>query len=258
MPDHSRQAPPLPYRTALVTGASRGIGAAIVEAFTGLGLEVTAVARSRDALNELGGRTGCTPLALDVTDTAALETALRPLEIDVLVANAGIITATGRFHTLGAAAIDAMLDTNIKAVMHTLRILLGGMIERRRGHIFLVTSVAARHPYADIGVYNATKAALAMLAQCLRLELVGTGVRLTELAPGRVQTGIYLDAMGGDPARVQETMYANKRVLTPADIATTILHALTLPPQVDLSIIEITPTDQAFGGLAYAEASEAG
>lgn len=243
-----------PYRTALVTGASRGIGAAVVEALAGAGLDVWALARSKDALATLATRTGCTPLAVDVTDTGALERAIGGLEVDVLVANAGVITATGKFHKLTAAEIDGMLDVNIKAVMHTIRLVLGGMIERRRGHVFIVTSVAARHPYADIGAYNATKAALTMLAQCLRLELVGTGVRLTELAPGRVQTEIYLDAMGGDPARMQESLYANKRVVMPKEVADVVLHTLSLPPHVDLSIVEIVPTDQAFGGLSYAEA----
>lgn len=241
-----------PYRTALVTGASRGIGAATVERLRALGLEVWALARDAAALEALAARTGCRPIVCDVTDTGALAAAVGGLEVDVLVANAGIITAVRRFHELAASDIDRMLGVNVGSAMHTVRLTLGQMIARKRGHVFLLSSVAARHPYADLAVYNASKAAIAMMAQCLRLELVGSGVRVTELAPGRVETGIYLESMGGDPVVVQQKLYADRNAVSPAEVADTIARVLTLPPHVDLSIVEIVPTDQAFGGMSYA------
>jgi len=239
-----------------VTGASRGIGAAIVEALAAEGFEVWAVARSAEALKELARRTGCRALPLDVTDTAALEAALGPLEIDVLVVNAGGVSALKPLHEMGRHELDAMLDLNVKAAFHTVRLALPGMVARRRGHLFLVSSIAAHNPYPAMAVYTASKAAIAMLACNLRLDLVGSGVRVTELAPGRVETDIYLAAMGGDRAAVHERLYRGFRALRPQEVARVVVDALRLPPHVDLARIDLVPTDQAFGGVKLAHLAE--
>lgn len=240
------------YRTALVTGASRGIGAAIVAALRAEGLEVYAVARSVEALAALAAETDCRPLPLDVTDTAALEAAIGALELDVLVVNAGGVSAVKPLHELGRHELDAMLDLNVKAAFHTVRVALPGMVARRRGHLFLVSSISAHHPYPAMAVYTASKAAVSMLAQNLRLDLVGTGIRVTELNPGRVETDIYLDAMGGDRAAVHERLYRGFRSIRPSEVARVVVDALRLPPHVDLARIDLVPTDQAFGGVALA------
>lgn len=240
------------YRTALVTGASRGIGAAVVRALRAEGLEVYAVARSVEALAALAAETGCRPLPLDVTDTAALEAAIGALELDVLVVNAGGVSAVKPLHELGRHELDAMLDLNVKAAFHTVRVALPGMVARRRGHLFLVSSISAHHPYPAMAVYTASKAAVSMLAQNLRLDLVGTGIRVTELNPGRVETDIYLDAMGGDRAAVHERLYRGFRSIRPSEVARVVVDALRLPPHVDLARIDLVPTDQAFGGVALA------
>lgn len=241
-----------PYRTALVTGASRGIGAAIVEALRAEALEVWAVARSAQRLEALASATGCWALPLDVTDTAALEAALGPLAVDVLVVNAGGISAVKPLHEMGRHELDAMLDLNVKAAMHTIRVLLPGMVARRSGHLFITSSISAHHAYPAMAVYTASKAALSMLAQNLRLDLVGTGIRVTELNPGRVETDIYIDAMGGDRAAVHERLYRGFRAIRPSEVARVVVDALRLPPHVDLARIDLVPTDQAFGGVALA------
>jgi NADP-dependent 3-hydroxy acid dehydrogenase YdfG len=242
-----------PYRTALVTGASRGIGAAIVETLVERGIEVLAVARSLDRLRALADRTGCRPLALDLEDRASVAAALGDLEIDVLVNNAGVITATGPFVTMSGPEIERMLDLNLRATMQVTRLLLPGMIARRRGHLFFMSSTAARHAYPDMAVYAATKAGLAAFAACLRLELAGTGVRVTEIAPGRVETDIYLDAMGNDGSVMRRRLYDDRRSLQPAQIGRLVALALDLPPEADVTVLEVTPTDQAFGGYVFAE-----
>jgi NADP-dependent 3-hydroxy acid dehydrogenase YdfG len=241
-----------PFRTALVTGASRGIGAAIVRALRAEGLEVWAVARSAQRLEALAAETGCRALPLDVTDTAALEAAIGPLAIDVAVINAGGVSAVKPLHEMGRHELDSMLDLNVKAAFHTVRVVLPGMVARRFGHLFLVSSIAAHHPYPAMAVYTASKAAVSMLVQNLRLDLVGTGIRVTELAPGRVETDIYLEALGGDRAAVRERLYAGFRSIQPEEVARVLVDALRLPPHVDLSRIDIVPTDQAFGGVALA------
>ncbi len=247
---------PVPYRTALVTGASRGIGAAVVEALVREGLEVWAVARSVEPLKQLAARTGCWALPLDVTDTEALEATLGPLAVDVLVVNAGGIPAIEPLHRMGRHQLDATIDLNVKAAMHTIRVLLPGMVVRRCGHIFVVSSISAHEPYPSMAVYAASKAALAMLVRCLRLDLVGTGIRVTELAPGRVETDIYLEAMGGDREAVRARLYRGFRAIRPEEVARVVVDALRSPPHVDLARIDLLPTDQAFGGVVLAHLGE--
>lgn len=247
----------LAYSTALVTGASRGIGAAIVEALRAEGLAVWAVARSQDALEALARATGCRALPLDLTDTDALERALATLSIDVLVINAGRITALRSFAEASRYDVDAVLDLNLKAAMHTVRVVLPGMIARRRGHIFFVSSIAAHTPYPHLAVYGASKAALSMFAQSLRLDLLGSGIRVSEINPGRVRTDIYLEALG-DRSRVEEQLYRPIRPLEPSEVARVVVAALRLPAHVDLARIDLLPTDQAVGGVALAQSSQGG
>ncbi|MCS6876722.1 MAG: SDR family oxidoreductase [Geminicoccaceae bacterium] len=239
----------LPYRTALVTGASRGIGAAIVRALCAEGLEVHAVARSAEPLRALAQATGCRPLVLDVTDSDALEASLGALAIDLLVVNAGRVTAVKPVHALTRRELDAMVDVNLRAAMHCARLVLPGMIARGFGHLVFVSSIAAHYPYPEMAVYCACKAALSMFAQNLRLDLLGTGIRVTELNPGRVRTDIYLEALG-DPALVEERLYRDFRALEPSDVARVLVDALRLPPHADLARIDLLPTDQAPGGVA--------
>lgn len=245
-------------RTAIVTGASRGIGAEIVRRLRADGVAVHALARPSGALEQICAETGATPLPVDLTDTAALQRALDGLAPDILINNAGIITASGPLHTLDAAAIDGMVAMNVTAVLHTLRILLPGMIERGRGDVVLLGSIAGRYPLPNMTAYGLTKAAIRALVNGLRLDLHGTGLRVTEVAPGRVETDINLDAMGGDRDAMREALFARHQASQPGDIAEAVMAALAMPRRSNVAFIEVVPTRQTVGGGLFAEGYDDG
>ena len=188
------------YRTALVTGASAGIGAAAARALAGAGLAVTAAARRADRLEALARETGATPLPLDLRDTDALYAALEPLEVDVLVANAGLGRGMDDFLAAGRGDIDLTVETNVTAFLHTLRAVLPGMRARGRGHVVAIGSVAGIYPIRS-PIYGASKGAVRLASQNLRLDLAGSGVRVTEICPGRVVTEFLAGAAGEEEAR---------------------------------------------------------
>lgn len=233
------------YRTAVVTGASAGIGAAVVRALRQRNIEVYATARRADRLDSLAKETGCKPLALDVTDTDAVYRALEPLEVDILVNNAGL----GRVvdvHKARASDIDMTIDTNVSGALHTVSAVTRGMAARKRGHVVNIGSVAGLYPIRS-AIYGASKAAIHLMNQNLRLELAGTGVRVTEICPGRTTTE-FADVAFDDPEEGKAFM-SGFRLLDPEDIADAVLYALDTPWHVNISMIEVTPTEQAPGGI---------
>lgn len=240
------------YRTALVTGASRGVGAEVVRSLVAEGLEVWALARPSDALDALCAETGCHAVAADLTDDRRVAEALVDLDIDVLVNNAGAISAVKPFVDLSQPETDAMLSLNLRAPLRVTSTLLPGMIERRRGHIFAITSLFGPYAGPNVAVYCATKAALRSFCACLRMDLAGTGIRVTEIAPGRTETGIYLDAFGGNQEALNEKLFTGFRTLQPQDVAAALVAALKLPERADINILELSPTDQAAGGMVFA------
>lgn len=242
----------LPYRTSLVTGASRGIGAALTRRLVGLGLRVYAVGRSRDALVKLATESGALPIVADVRDCDAIVAALGSAAVDVLINNAGAIPAVKPLQDLSPADIDAMIDVNLRAPVQLMRALLPGMIERRRGHIFNMGSVAAHHVFAGTAPYAGAKAGLSAVGRVMRYDLAGSGVRFTELSLGRVATDIYLAAFGDDRERLSSSLYDEVRPIRPEDVAEAVATVLGLPDHVDVSFMELMPTDQATGGYVYA------
>ncbi len=243
------------YKTALVTGASRGIGAAMVRDLRRRGYEVTAAARDAEALSHLARETGCRPLPLDITDGAAVEAALAGLDIDVLVNNAGIVTAVKPFIQCSMADVDRQIAVNLRGLLAVTHALLPGMVARGRGHLFMLTSLIALHPFPNATIYAATKAGVHAFAQGLRLELAGSGVRVSEIAPGRVDTGIYLEAFSGDGDALRDKLFSPFRTLKPDNVSAALLAALALPLHVDANLIELSPSDQAVGGSVFAERS---
>lgn len=239
----------LGYRTALVTGASSGIGAATVEALTAAGLTVHAVARRADRLQELAERTGCIPHAVDVTDRAACAAAFADLELDILVNNAGA-SFRAPLQDYPPDEIDRILDLNLRAVMQLTRLFLPGMLARDRGHVVVVGSMAGHYPMAGSALYSAAKAAVSHAFDVLRLDTLGSRVRWTEVAPGRVATEAFLNSMGDTP---EAKAFLAKETLVPGDLAATICFALQAPSNVNISRVEIYPVKQASGGFVYAD-----
>jgi NADP-dependent 3-hydroxy acid dehydrogenase YdfG len=242
-----------PYRTALVTGASRGIGAAIARRLRALGLAVHAAGRDAVRLDALCGETGCIALVADVTDTAAVLRLVQDIAIDVLVNNAGAVPAVAPLHRQSATDVDVAIDVNLRAPLHLMRALLPGMVARGRGHVVNIGSTAGAAVFAGMGPYAAAKAGLSMAGRVARYDLAGSGVRLTEIVPGRVQTEVYRDAYGGDTERLHASLYARHRAVQPEDVAEAVAMALCLPERADVSVLELVPTDQAAGGHAYPE-----
>ena len=235
--------------TVLVTGASSGIGRAIVEGLANDRYKVHASARRTDRLAELAEATGCIPHTMDVRDVDAVQKLGKELEIDVVVNNAGLGLAMGSFAEASANDIDQTLDTNVSGALHVTRAFLPGMIARGRGHIVNVGSMAGLYPL-PAALYGASKAALSFFSSNLRLELHGTGVKVTEICPGRVATEFY-DREAHDPEGRAATLKSGVEELTPADIAAAILYAIEVPWRVNINRIELQPTEQTYGGSQF-------
>lgn len=237
---------PAGYRRALVTGATSGIGKAVVLALRDAGLEVIAAGRSPEALAGLAGEAGVWVVEADVRQPEAFDTILAQYPVDLLVNNAGVLTTRSPFQEIEPAEIDTMLDINLKAPLHLARRVLPGMLERGVGHLFFIGSSAGRAAHPGAAVYGASKAGISLFCDALRCDLLGSGVRVTEIVPGRVQTQLYKTAMGLEAA--SEQLYDGYECIMPEDIATLLLAALSLPQHVDVSRLEVFPTAQAVGG----------
>ena len=239
--------------TALVTGASRGIGEGVVRALRHRGAEVHALALDDDDLRRIADETGAIPHGLDIRDTSALEAALGDTAFDVVVNNAGVLPQLSPFEQTTATTIDLLVDVNLRAALHVTRIVLPGMVARDAGHLFYLGSIAGKHPTPNTAVYGATKAALPAFAEGLRQDLLGSNIRVTVLMPGRVETRLYDEIFDGHEA-ASRALYEGFEAVQPSDVATVICAALDLPPRVDLTTIEVLPTKQVFGGSAIAGA----
>ncbi len=238
------------YQTALVTGASSGIGAATVRALAAKGLSVHALARREDRLKALADETGCEIVVLDLRDRDAIHERLAGLDVDILIGNAGSGRGIDGLFNASPDDIDITIETNLKAMLHVLRTILPGMIERRRGHVVNVGSVAGLYPINST-IYGASKGGVHALSQNLRLELQGSGVRVTEICPGRVATEIF-DRSIDDPEKLEKVKDTGIQELEAGDVADAIVFALDAPWRVNVSTIEIVPTEQAYGGMAFA------
>ena len=239
------------YKSALVTGASTGIGAVVVERLAKQGLDVHAVARNADRLDDLARRTGCTPHATDITDTAALTDLVRGIEggVDVLVNNAGV-SRSGNILTADEFAIDEQVAVNVQAVLHLVRLVMPGMVERDLGHIVNISSIAAVYNFGGNTIYHATKAAVHTLSRQLRVDGYGRRIRVTEVCPGRVETEIF-GRLLGDMEEAQRLYYDGYESLKPEDIADAIEYAIGSPRHVNIGHLEIMPTFQVPGGLNF-------
>jgi NADP-dependent 3-hydroxy acid dehydrogenase YdfG len=243
------------YKTALVTGASSGIGAGVVERLTREGLAVHAVGRRRDRIEALAARTGCIPHVADVRDTAAMEAIAAPLAVDVLVNNAGV-NRDGTITNATAEDLDDIVDVDLAAVLQTTRMVLSGMIARDRGHIVNIGSIAGLHSFPGHAAYHAVKAGVHAFSQNLRIDLHGKRIRVTEVCPGRTATEIFGKTIG-DAAEAQKRFLDGFATLQVNDIVEAIAFAIAAPWHVNISLMEIWPTYQVSGGLHFARPDEA-
>ncbi|MEN9202400.1 MAG: SDR family oxidoreductase [Thermostichus sp. DG_1_6_bins_120] len=245
----------------LITGASSGIGAACATLFARSGARLILVARRQERLKELALNLeqayGNQPylLTLDVRDGEAVRRVLEALPpewaaIDILINNAGLSRGLNQLHTGVVQDWEEMIDTNLKGLLYVTRAVLPGMVERGRGHVVNVGSIAGRQTYPGGNVYCATKAAVRALSEGLKLDLLGTPIRVTEIQPGIVETEFSEVRFRGDSARAA-AVYQGLTPLTAMDVAEVVLFATSRPPHVNISEILLVPTDQASTTLVH-------
>jgi NADP-dependent 3-hydroxy acid dehydrogenase YdfG len=231
-------------RTAVITGASSGIGAATARALAGDGFEVVLGARRLERLRALAEELGGRALRLDVADPASVGefTAALP-GCDVLVNNAGGALGLGPVAEADEAQWRQMYETNVLGTMRMTRALLPALIASGNGHIVGVTSIAAFETYRGGAGYTAAKHAQRALMKTLRLELLGEPVAVTEVLPGMVETEFSLVRLGDE--RAAEDVYRGMTPLKAADVAECIRWAIARPPHVNVDEIVVRPRDQA-------------
>lgn len=224
----------------LVTGATSGIGRAIAVALHKAGYAVTATGRNQKALDGLAADApGIRTLCLDLSDRSSLVEALADLRVDILINNAGVMPKPGAFDVMDFEEVEQTVDVNLKAVLWLTRLVLPQMRAAGSGHLIFTGSSAAHAPGANFAVYAASKAAIAAFAMSVRAEVAADGIRVTELVPGRVETGLYSGILS---AEVQQAMYENGASLQPEDVAEAVLAVLRLPPRADVTRLDIMPT----------------
>jgi NADP-dependent 3-hydroxy acid dehydrogenase YdfG len=232
-------------RTAAITGASSGIGAATARALAGEGYRTILGARRLDRLEELAAETGGEAVALDVADPGSVAAfADRVESCDVLVNNAG--GALGLDPVAGADEEQwlRMYEANVMGTMRMTRALLPHLVASGDGHVVSVTSIAAFETYRGGAGYTAAKHAQRAMLRTLRLELLGEPVRFTEVAPGMVETEFSLVRFGGDEEAARR-VYEGMEPLRAEDVAECIRWALAQPPHVNVDEIVVRPRDQA-------------
>jgi 3-hydroxy acid dehydrogenase/malonic semialdehyde reductase len=241
------------YKTALVTGASSGIGEATVKALSGRGIRVYAAARRKDKLDDLANQTGCIPVVLNVRDKDSIYSTLEKFEIDILVNNAGLGLGFEALFEANPDDIQTTLETNVIGAAHVIRAVGAGMVKRNRGHVINIGSVAGLYPI-NSSVYGSSKGAIHSMSQNLRIELKGTRIRVTEICPGRVATNFFNIAVNDRKKSAQA--FEGFEALESEDIADAIIYAVDTPWRVNIGTIELSPTEQTFGGMEIIPAPE--
>jgi len=241
-------------QTVFITGASSGIGKACAEQFAELGCNLIIKARRADRLQalatELSSKYGiiCIPIELDVRSNEQVEAVFKKLEtdkieIDILINNAGLGLTSDKIQDAKVGNWDTMIDTNIKGLLYVTKSALPFMMRKNHGHIINIGSVAGRYCYTGGNVYCATKHAVKAISKSLRLDLIGTAIRVSEIAPGAVETE-FSEVRFNDKERAKK-VYAGFSPLTADDIADTVLYCATRPPHMNIDELVVFPQAQA-------------
>ena len=244
-------------RVAFVTGASSGFGAAIARRVAGAGGRVIAPARRRDRLNRLIDEFGEDLIfvsVLDVRDRGAIEQLLASLppafaEVDVLVNNAGLALGLEPAQEADLDNWEQMIETNCTGLAYVTRAVLPGMVQRGRGHVVNMGSIAATYPYPGGNVYGASKAFVHQFTLGLRADLHGTGVRVSCIEPGLVGGTEFSEVRFGGDAERAAGLYAGTEPLSPEDIAAAVEWVTSQPSHVNVNFVELMPVVQSFGAL---------
>lgn len=247
--------PSLAGKVALVTGASSGIGAACAEALAQNGCRLIVLARREERLRSLAdrltslGAPDVWPVVCDVADRPQVMAQLAALPsglaaVDIVIHAAGLGRGRDKLHEGNPAEWDEVLDCNLKGVLNVTHAVLPQMVARDAGHIVHIGSVAGSQPYQGGAVYCASKAAIRMLNQCLKHDLLGTRIRVSSVDPGMVETEFSIVRFRGDIDRAR-AVYEGMTPMTAADVAESVLFCLSRPAHVNISEVMMLATDQA-------------
>ncbi len=251
----------LTNQTVLITGASSGIGRASAEAFAREGARIIICARRAERLAELKARlenefqASVYSFVLDVRSRKAVDQTIDSLpddwnKIDILINNAGLSRGLDKLQEGLIEDWEEMLDTNVKGLLYMTRKIVPGMIERGRGHIINIGSIAGHEVYPKGNVYCASKFAVDAITQGLRLDLVDTPLRVTAIDPGLIETEFSEVRFHGDKERAK-SVYKGLEALTPEDIAETIVWCASRPKHVQIAEVIIFPTNQASAAVVH-------
>ncbi len=248
-------------KTALITGATSGIGKATALAFAAEGFDLIICGRRKDALEELaeelGTQVNIHTLRFDVRDKHEVSKAIENLppdfsRIDILVNNAGNAHGLDPIHTGSLEDWDAMIDINVKGLLYVSNAIIPQMAERKSGHIINIGSIAGKEVYPNGNVYSASKHAVDAINKGMRIDLNGLGVRVGAINPGLVETGFSEVRFKGDSERAK-SVYEGYNPLTPEDIADIIVFMVTRPAHVNIADLLVLPTAQASSTILHKE-----
>ncbi len=244
-------------KIVLISGASSGIGTACAHLLAPMQVKLVLLARRTERLQEVVDRCVAAgaksenfqQITADVRDRTALSMAIAQLPlawqaIDILINNAGLSRGLSKLQDGAIADWEEMIDTNVKGLLYLTRAIVPGMVERGRGHVVNLGSIAGHQTYPSGNVYCGTKAAVRAISEGLKIDLLGTPIRVTSIDPGLVETEFSAVRFHGDWEKADQ-VYQNLTPLTGLDIAETILFAITRPAHVNISEVLLMPTAQA-------------
>jgi 3-hydroxy acid dehydrogenase / malonic semialdehyde reductase len=259
---------PFKGKIVFISGASSGIGQASAEAFAKAGAKLILCARSLGKIKELSAnliklyQTESFPVELDVRNRASVNSVIESLpepwkHIDILVNNAGGALGLEKLHEGNPDDWDTMIDTNIKGVLYLTRQVVPLMLKYQlNGHVVNIGSIAGIHAYPNGAVYCATKAAVQFISDGLRMDVIDTPIRVTNIQPGMTQTNFSNVRFHGDEQKAA-SVYAGITPLTPEDIADLIIYVTSAPLHVQICEVTVTPTHQATGQVIYKQTTKA-